>query len=111
MINAKINGEDIVIPTDLEMFRDGDLEWIIAVPMANLFRQYYRIANSGTTEGKDIEDGIIEAYESKKQDNANERTLRYIAEKVLKDKDYILERIDNPEATKEEIEYFENIAY
>lgn len=98
MIKARINGENIVIPTDVEELRDANL-FHMSGTMLSLIGKYEHIANKGTPEAKAIYGG---GYPNKMQDTASERTLRYIAEKVLKTKDYTIERIESPDATPEE---------
>lgn len=98
MIKARINGENIVLPTDVEELRDANL-FHMSGTMLSLIGKYEHIANKGTPEAKAIYGG---GYPNKMQDTANERTLRYIAEKVLNTKDYVIERIESPDATPEE---------
>ena len=100
MIKATINNEKIIIPTYVEDIRDNSLNRI-SESMEDLFYKYIRIANKGTPE-EEFATTLSMGYPNKVQDTANERTLRYIAENVLKDKSYTIERIESPDATEEE---------
>ena len=100
MIKATINGEKVVLTTSVEDIRDEKL-YCVSEAMLNLIYKYEKIANKGTAE-EDFMNIPWTSYPNKPQDNANERTLRYIAEKLFKDKNYNFERIDSPDATNDE---------
>lgn len=109
MIKARINGENIVLSTDLEEWRNEGISEI-SDGMLYLVRKYEEIANKNTEESEIIGRRYILA-ENKMQDTANERTLRYIAEKVLNTKDYVIERIESPDVTEEEKFQISTLAY